>query len=293
MSNQAQRKRSSPSSLSELFSEFDEVKKPPLSTPVRSSSEFDKLCEKLGGPADLGILIDSDLMNAFRRYCREYRPHQVIPILCQFAKADDDGSAARHYPWAALAIGQYNFETKELAKYTDEPAPKEILELFRCIDSAAKELISSLAKIQSLSYRLGDSSAPSRRGHLSWFNSFFAQAIAGRPSSDVNNYEFGDDLQKLAFIKQLAQLRAAAKKAPDHFDKTLVERERAQKNPALLNFVGRCAMIWKNMTKRTPSASKTDSTPDFVVFVRELAKVGTLPAPSRKQVETALKRTTV
>ena len=232
-------------------------------------------------------------MNYFRQCCGEFRPYQVLPVLLRFAKGQDEALANQHYPWVSFcAISQYCFATSEFRKYTDEPRPKEILELFGRIDSAAADLVAALEKIKHLSYRLRDPSAPSRRDHLSDFDAFFSQAIAGRISGDLGNHDVSDDLQAFAFLKQLKQLRVAAIEAPRHFDKTLVERERGQKNPALREFVLRCAQIWVNMTGRKPSASQvskraTDD-PDFVIFVKELAKIGNLPPPTRKQIEIKL-----
>jgi hypothetical protein len=145
-----------------------------------------------------------------------------------------------------------------------------------------------------------------RRGHLAWLNAFFAQAIAGHPSNDLKNYDIADDFQKLALIKQLAQVQWAAIEAPEHFDEKLVARKPGQANPALRNFVGRCAQIWRSMTGRKPSANKVatkrveqvttksdDLIPDFVLFVGGLAEAGGLPVPTRKQVLTALNPITV
>jgi hypothetical protein len=292
MIDEDQRKESVPPASAEILSEFERapLKVPPLSLSAWPS-EFDKLCKKFGGPADLGIPVSGSLMNYFRQCCGEFRPYQVLPVLLRFAKGQDEALANQHYPWVAFAISQYCFATSEFRKYTDEPRPKEILELFGRIDSAAADLVAALEKIKHLSYRLRDPSAPSRRDHLSDFDAFFSQAIAGRISGDLGNHDVSDDLQAFAFLKQLKQLRVAAIEAPRHFDKTLVERERGQKNPALREFVLRCAQIWVN-TGRKPSASQvskraTDD-PDFVIFVKELAKIGNLPPPTRKQIEIKL-----
>ena len=71
--------------MSDEKSEFELAHLP---TPLFSAlpSEFDKLCEKFGGPADLGIPIDGWLMNYFRQCCGEFRPYQVLPVLLRFAK---------------------------------------------------------------------------------------------------------------------------------------------------------------------------------------------------------------
>jgi hypothetical protein len=296
MSDEAQRKESIPPTLAEILAEIERASPASRSPPPRNwpASEFDRVCEKFGGPADLGIPIDRSLKSYLRSCCEEFRRDRILPILLLFAK--DEAAANQHYPWAVMAISQYRFATGEFQKYTtDEPSPKDVLKLFDRIDSAAQELATALMKMQQLSYRLDDPTAPWRRGHLAWFNACFAQAIAGHPSLDLNNYDVADDLQMLAFYKQLVGLRAVASKAPEYFDKTLVEREKGQENPALRTFVGRCAQIWESMTGRPRSANKSESKrkstdePDFVRFVKELAVVGKSPVPTRKQVETSLK----
>jgi hypothetical protein len=109
-------------------------------------SDFDKLCAEHGGPADLGITVKK---NIFRGCCGEFPLGQVVPILRQFAT--DETTARRHWPWAAFAIDQYNFEIKERAKYKDELKPKEIHELIKLRKSNASHTISDR---RSLDYRL-------------------------------------------------------------------------------------------------------------------------------------------
>lgn len=253
-------------------------------------SEFDKLCDELGGPADLGSAVDQ---NAFRRCCAEFSLIKVLPILRQFAK--DETSARRHWPWAAYAINQYKFDIKELAKYGDEPRPKEIRDLVAQIRRASHDLSSALAKLQTLSFRLHDHTSPLRRAHLTWLNYVISQALADKISNEVIGDFVTIDLKKLEFIKHLAQLEAAAKVAAKRVDRDSLERTAGQPNPALPRFVWRSSEIWKSMTGRRPSTNKVarksgGSDPDFVIFIQGLAKIGNAPAPSRKEVETALKK---
>jgi hypothetical protein len=258
-------------------------------------SEFDRLCKKFGKPIDLGIPIDRRLMDDFRRYSVKHRPHQVIPILRLFAKGHDETTASRHYPWAAFAVGQYAFEIEQFARDKEaELEPKQMLELFERLASLSKELIAELSTCQGMAYRLFDPTSPTRRGHLAWLNAFFGQAIGGHPTADLENYEITDDFQIPTLIKYLAHLQGAAMEAPKYFDEKLVARKPGKANPALRNFIDRSSRIWRSMTGRIPSANKvhTESgeNPDFVSFVRELAKVGRLAVPTRRQVETSLQQ---
>ena len=231
--------------------------------------------------------------SVFKACCNEFPLGKVLPTLRQFTT--DEISAQRHWPWAAFAIDQYNYEIKERAKYTDELSPKQIHELLEQIEGAAHNLTAALTTLQALAFRLLDSSAPWRRAHLSWLNYFISQALADNVSNEVTGDLVTIDFKKLKFIKRLAQVEAVAKVAIDRVDKDLLERKRGQSNPALPNFAWRCGEIWKSMTGRKPSANKAErrgadsNNPDFVIFMRTLAKIGNAMVPSRREIETALK----
>jgi hypothetical protein len=261
---------------------------PPLFGPNWPKSEFDKLCDEYGGPADLGVKIDK---NTFQRYCRDFTLPQILPVLRRFT--DDEISARRHWPWAAFAIGQYNFEIEERAKYMDELSPKKICQLLRQIEATAHNLISAITTLQTISFRLHDHSSPMRRGHLLWLNYFISQALNDNVSNEVTGDFVTLDLKKLEFIKRLAQVEAVATRAIDRVDKDLLERERGQPNPALPNFVRRCGQIWQSMTGRKPSTRRVETIegddPKFVKLVKTLANIGNAPEPSRKEIETALR----
>lgn len=252
------------------------------------TSEYDKLRDELGGPADIGVKVKH---HALAIYCREYRSGLIVPILLAYTK--DETAARRHWPWAAFAISQFVFETKEREKYTDEPSPKEIIELLDQIRQAAHDLASGLAKLQTLSFRLNDPSAPHRRGHLAWLDTLISQAIAGRISNDV--IEDAEELlaidsNKMTFLMRLPDIEVAAKIAQKRIDKTLLGRERSQTDPALPNFVLRCGKIWMSLTGRKPSANKiAGGDPHFVVFLKELAKIGPAPIPSRAKVAISIR----
>jgi len=263
-------------------------KEPPLLGPNWPKSDFDKLCAEHGGPADFGVTVET---NDFRRCCREYPLGQVLPILRRFT--DDEISARRHWPWAAFAIDQYNFEIRERAKYKDELKPREILDLLAQIEHAAHDLSSALARLQNRAFRLHEHSAPALRGHLRWLNYYISQPLAGYISNKVTDDFVAVDLQKLDFIKRLAQVEAAANVAVKRVDKALLKRRRGQSNPALRNFVRRSGEIWTRMTGRKPSTRRVEridsDDPKFVIFVQELAKIGNAAEPSRKEIEIALR----
>jgi hypothetical protein len=284
------RRRGKTPTATELIAEIvgQTQKEPPLLGPNWPKSDFDKLCAEHGGPADFGVTVET---NDFRRCCGEYPLGQVLPILRRFT--DDEISARRHWPWAAFAINQYNFEIRERAKYKDELKPREILDLLAQIEHAAHDLSSALARLQNLAFRLHEHSAPALRGHLRWLNYYISQPLAGYISNKVTDDFVAVDLQKLDFIKRLAQVEAAATVASKRVDKDLLKRRRGQSNPALRNFVCRSGKIWTSMTGRKPSTRRVEridgDDPKFVIFVTELAKIGNAAEPSRKEIEIALR----
>jgi hypothetical protein len=202
----------------------------------------------------------------------------------------------------ALALGgirdrPIHFEIKERTKYSDEPTPDGVAEILLQIESSARNLEAGLGRLQTLSYRLKDPTAPRRRAHLSWLEAFVSQAAAGVPSNDVNDdgaHLLAVDLAKQAFVKRLVMVEGAANVAAKRLDKTLLDRERGQSNPALSTFVFRCTQIWTSLTSRKPSAQKVHrrdggEDPHFVIFIQRLARVVGAPEPTRYQVETCLR----
>lgn len=260
-----------------------------------AKSEFQKFCGELGGPADIGINLDKTYLE---QCCRDYSTRRVLPVLLRFQKKKDDVSACRHWPWAAAAITQYVFETKKRQTYGKEPTANEVSELILAVADSAHGLGSALYRLQDLANRLRDLT-DNRRGHLAWLDAYLAQALAGRMSNELKEdgvEELENDFSKAAFLKQLGHIELGAKEAAKRVDPQLLERERGQTNPALPNFVWRCAKIWTSLTGRKPSANKVEksgndsTTPDFVLFIQELATLAGGPVPTLKQVGTALRK---
>jgi hypothetical protein len=259
-------------------------------------SEYEILCDELGGPADIGVPIKSPRA-ALAPYCREYSSNGVLPVLLKFKK--DTSSARRHWPWAAFAISHYVFEQKERRTYTDEPGPKEVEALLSQIAQAAGKLSSGLHRLEDLSNRLGDPATPLRRAHIGWLHALVSQAAAGFLADDVN--ESGQhlltvDSEKRAFLNRLTEVETGAEIAMSRVDRALLGRDRGPTAaPGLSTFVFRCGVIWGSFTGRKPSANKVfrrsaeGEDPDFVAFLQDLAKVGKAPVPSRKQVDSSLR----
>jgi len=273
-------------------------------------TEYDRLCEDLGGPADIGVvgISKEDLAS----YCQTYPSRRVLPVLTQYQKIANETLARKHWPWAAFAIGQYAFERQERKKYRDEPTPKDVAELLSKMEKAAHDLSTGLYQLKALSYRLKDHTAPLRRAHLAWLYGLVKQAASGYISPTVSE----DGLTLLAahsgemeFLKRLADVQATANYAKSRLDPNMLTRERGQSNPALTDFVSCGGKIWKSLTGRPPSANKIHrntgaKNPDFVLFMRRLAKIEPVPAefepvraktrppsvPTREEVATSLRK---
>jgi hypothetical protein len=196
------------------------------------------------------------------------------------------------------------FDIREYESYADEPTPAEIGKLLSRIMQSAHDLSFAICRLRTLSNRLRDPTAPLRRAHIGWLDALISQAAAGLPLTNVD--ESGEflvhvDAMKNDFLNLLAQVETATQTAHNRLDRKLLGRERGQANPAIQSFVFRCGEIWKSLTGRTPSANKVHrkgdsihdengNDPDFVIFVRELAKIGPAPEPSRHQVASSLRK---
>jgi hypothetical protein len=263
-------------------------------------TDYDRLWDELGGPADVGITMKSP-RSTLGSYCREYPSVRILPVLLRFQP--DKASARKHWPWAAFAIGQYTFEQKERKTYADEPSAKQVKALLSNIVELSQNLRSEIYRLQTIANRLEDQSAPLRRAHLCWLDTLVSQAVAGHLTAEVNDnplYQLGVDSEKKTFLNRLVGIATAAEMAGSRLDPALLDRERGKSILGLPNFVSRCSAIWRSLTKRRPSVNKvtrldtgTDDTgtdPDFVIFIQELAKVGAALAPSRDQVAGTLRR---
>jgi hypothetical protein len=251
--------------------------------PPSIRTEYDRLCEDLGAPADIGVEIEAANVG-LAIYCNEYPSSRVLPVLLPYQP--DISLARKHWPWAAYAMSRYIFEIEERKQYTDEPTSKEVAELLSKIEKSARDLSSGLCQLQTLSNRLQDPAAPLRRAHLSWLDAYVSQAASGDISPTVSEEGLTlltIDSGKKDFLKRLAQVQAAANHAKIRMDAEMLTRERGQSNPALTNFVFLCGKIWKSLTGRKPSANKVHrragaEDPDFVLFIQQLAKI----APTRE-----------
>jgi hypothetical protein len=277
-------------------SKSSDVQRPARGLMPIIKTEYERMCDELGGPADIGIALKWPKAS-LAPYCRDYGSRRVLPVLVKFQA--DQSCARRHWPWAAFAISHYAFEQKERSQYADEPAPKEVEALLAQIAQASRTLHSELLRLDALASRLDDRTAPLRRAHIRWLDGLVSQAAAGHLANDLNDSEghlLIVDFAKQAFLDRLVDVESAAKMAMGRLDKALLERERGQTAAGLPNFVFRCSAIWKSLTGRKPSANKVTrrdgpgNDPDFVVFVQEFAKLGVAPAPSREQVASSLRK---
>jgi hypothetical protein len=199
-------------------------KRPFLTSLSKIKSDYQRLCDDLGGPAEIGFGVDR---RGLERYCQVYPLHEVLPSLMQFQH--DETKARRYWPWAAEALGVYNFENNEREKYADEPSPKEIVELLKQIGQSAHKLVTALCRLEDLSNRLEDPIAPDHRDHIAELNQIISRAATGRLLSDTN--EDDDALltrhfEKQGFLSLLSDVKVAAGEAQKQVDTVRLNRDR-------------------------------------------------------------------
>jgi hypothetical protein len=264
---------------------------PPSLSAIRS--EFQVLCEELGGPVTLSETVDH---RTLEWACKVFGFRQAWET---FRKWQPDRLAAmRHWPWVALAADQYRFERTAKAKYVDEPKPSEILELVTRIAAKANGLGNDLARLNDLSFRLPDPEAPTRQGHLAWLNEFLVQNLAKGPQSEVDEKDFVSNFLLSDFLKHLGWVEIAAKTAIKRIEPELLRRVQPQADRGLGNLVWRCAKIWESLTSRKASINKVtrrggegDERPDFAIFVSNVTTMACGQEPTLNEITTAFHRT--
>jgi hypothetical protein len=254
----------------------------PIGNSFRSlRTDLDRVYLELGGPAPLRGRIDR---NTFARCCNEFSWRKVEPTLRRFQK--DRGIAKRHWPWVAFALGQYRFQRKERQQNSVRLDPGEVTSLINDIRRSAKELASSLARLQSYSQGLGDPTAPFEKPHLRYLDQLISQAAAGDPAAEVNKdpkYMLWVFSEKMSFFQRLSGIEAVAGEAATRLvDRDLLKRKKGQVDPALHNVVWRGAEIWSSLTGRVPSPNRvhrrhSGEEPDFVLFIQGLVRLANVP----------------
>jgi hypothetical protein len=261
--------------------------------PPRLETDLDRVYSELGGPAPLRDVHRS----AFSGPCQEFSWKVVELVLCTFQK--DRDTARKHWPWAAFALDQYQFERREKEKYSSELTPAEVVDLVGGISNSARELADRLAQLQEHANRIEDPAAKFRRGHLAYLDQLIAQAAAGHMATTVNDdpeHMLRVSFAEMDFIRRLVDVETVANEGAKRVDRNFLHRGASQDDPALHNLVWRLAEVWTSMTGRKPSANKVHrqadidrQEPDFVQFVQHLVGlVDGAPKPSRKQIQTSL-----
>ena len=256
-------------------------------------TELDRVYDELGGPAPIHKPMPD--RSTFSRACREYSLYAIAPILEAWIK--DSEAVRSHWPWVALAASRYRFEQNEWKNYDDELKPSEVKGLLERLDTTLGKVVQDLSDLQKLSSRLRDWKAPNRRGHLGWMYEFLIQNLhSATPDVDTRDEALVRSFEASEiFIKQLAQLRAAAQVALNRMDTSLLTKTKPQKGQeGLYNLTRLSAQIWRSLTLRSASAHKVsskkrdDDSPPFVLFVQEIARLATGEVPTLDQIDTAL-----
>jgi hypothetical protein len=249
------------------------------------------LYAELGGPAPLR---DDNDRKAFEISCKDFTWAQIEPALHPFQKNCD--IAKRHWPWVALALGQYRLEREELQRAGAKLNSAEVVELLNNIRRSAKELANGLGRLQEYSNSVADPAAPLRQPHLAYLDEFISQAAAGHLAAQVS--EDGEQMLRVhfgkqSFLKRLIDVEVATGEAMKRVHADLLKRRKGQADPGLYNLVWRGAEIWSSLTGRTPSPNKVHrrygGEPDFVAFIQGIVSLAGGPRPSRKNIEISLR----
>jgi hypothetical protein len=252
---------------------------PPSLNAVKS--EYKIFCDQYGSP----ITCDDRFANInFEHCCREFPRRMFEPMIKRWVT--DPVHGIRHWPVMAYAGA---FRQQEFRKYGAEASPAHVRELLDEIRKSARRLTRALARIQEMSARLSDGTAPLAGPHLSWLDEIIAQAMAGELGADVNEQRLAIvHFARKDFLARLVDVEVAAQHAQKHLDPKLLKRTRTSENRALRTLVAMAKPIWQSLTGRKPSVNKVagERKSDFVTFVQELAKIAGGPEPTFKQVQT-------
>src|SRR5262249_18058736 len=149
------------------------------------------------------------------------------------------------------------FRQQEFKKYGAEASPAHVRELLDEIRKSAHRLARALARIQEMSARLSDGTAPLAGPHLSWLDEIIAQAMAGQLAPEVNEERLGlVHAARIDFLRRLVDVEVAAQHAQKHLDPKLLRRTRTSENRALRTLVAMAKPIWQSLTGRKPSVNK-------------------------------------
>jgi hypothetical protein len=197
---------------------------PPSLNAVKS--EYKIFCDQYGSP----ITCDDRFANInFEHCCREFPRRMFEPMIKRWVT--DPVHGIRHWPVMAYAGA---FRQQEFRKYGAEASPAHVRELLDEIRKSARRLTRALARIQEMSARLSDGTAPLAGPHLSWLDEIIAQAMAGELGADVNEQRLAIvHFARKDFLARLVDVEVAAQHAQKHLDPKLLKRTRTSENRAL------------------------------------------------------------
>jgi len=257
-------------------------------------SEFQKLCDTLGGPADLteafGYAKTEGLvpLDALDLACGQFPFHATWPVFREWCSEED--RARRYWPWIAYAADGYQFERREKRNYGPELKPGQVHDLLARISSNAQKLCEDIALLQELGNRLDDPRVPYRRRHLSWLDEYLAQSVTFGPRPDIaddGEMMMLADFGRRKFIRQLIALDVAATAANERVTPELLAKRAGPTDLGARNLVYRAKMIWESLKNRPASVHPVrprpdlhpthanDDRSDFVLFVSAIATLAT------------------
>jgi hypothetical protein len=120
------------------------MSRPRLTFLKSGNTDLRRVYEEFGGPAPIRDGVDRTTLDWA---CEEYPLRRVLPLIKRWSKSED--TQLRHWPWIALATGQYAFERKRRSKLPDAPKPKDVESLLRKVDRDAESLAESLVRLHN------------------------------------------------------------------------------------------------------------------------------------------------
>lgn len=248
----------------------------------------------IGGPMPLFDMAEG----ALREPCRQYPLHLVLPLLAEWASADVQ--AERHWPWISGAC--YWWADARLSECKPSPLrPTDINHalhrIARNAEAISDDLHTFLAAAQSRVPADGEQPA-----QIDQLLACLAVAI------DPGDAEERPLTILMDFDRRLVGAAAAADGAarvlnPGSTELAAFARKKSPADPALADFVGVLAIVWRSLSGRHPSTRKVQTAsgeaPAFVLFVQAAAGLviekhpSEVKPPTLDAIAAALKSTAI
>lgn len=278
------------------MSEHKKTRSPP-SRQIRS--DWARYCDEFDDPPAIGPTISSATFSAA---CAEFGFDSLVTATAGLEVPAP--SLWKYWPWYAVAIWltvgrSREYERRSEVGAAEELSPDALKRLLDGIGRSADRLQRQLTELHALAFMRREARDAIKGQHVAALNFLVAQALAGRPSAEIDPDPYAQ-LEVLGAagnwrggLKDLLQVIPLARAAVSADAAT--SRRAADIRP-LPTLVQHLALVWTNMANRVASASEvhrkngeTDS--DFVRFVKGAAHSAGLEEPTARQIGLALHHT--